>query len=437
MKLSLAMIVKNEAGLIGHCLSSVRGLVDEIILVDTGSSDATVEIGRQFGAAIHSFPWRDDFAAARNASLEHCTGDWTLILDADEAIDAMDHVTIRKACEEGANPAFRLVLRNYFASGAHATLDTPVQLNPGIYQEGREHSHFADCRGLRLCRRLPGLRFEGRIHELLDPFFTERSLPIADLDAVIHHYGKLMEDRERRKGHYYLELALRDAEREPGNHQFHFNVVQQGMMVQDWPIVLRAAQAYMRLQTSVPSVILFGAGVALQQLGRHPEAMAHFDWLLKAVPDHAAALTHRGISLVLLGRGAEARASFRKAIQVQPGFVMPYLHLAELESALGQFEKARAALEEGIALCPTDPTLLGGLVKLALLRQDLEGAVVLARAALSTCPRGGEGLWHRLVALTEQKKGNMPGAIDNLRLGLEAFPADPELARLLKLVLGR
>lgn len=431
MKLSLAMIVKNEAGLIGHCLASVRGLVEEMIVVDTGSTDATADIARQYGAQVTTIPWRDDFAAARNESLRRCTGDWVLILDADEAVDALDHPVIRGACEAPDVQAYRLLLRNYLPSGAQSTLDEPAQRNTSRYTEGKEHAFYADHRGLRLCRLQPDLGFRGRIHELLDPFFMERNLPIRDLDAVIHHFGKLMADREAKKGRYYLDLALQDARREPANHQFHFNIVQQGLMAKDWPVVLAAAETYLKLQTWIPSIILLGAGIALHGLSRDQEALAHLDRLLKEIPNHAMALTQRGISLAMLGRVEEARASFRKAIRAQPGFMMPFVNLMELEMKTGQVEAARKVVEEGLALCPSDVLLLQGQVKLDLFAKDVESAVLHARTALARCPQGGEGLWHRLAALAEQKEGKTEQAVAILRVGLEVFPRDPDLARLL------
>jgi tetratricopeptide (TPR) repeat protein len=430
MKLSLAMIAKNEAAVIGHCLASVQGLADEIILVDTGSDDATVEIAHQFGAEVSLFPWVDDFAAARNESLKRCSGDWVLILDADEAVDALEHASIRDTCLEPSADAFRLILRNYLPSGTQSTLDEPAQLNTSRYTEGREHPYYADHRGLRLCRLSPELRFEGRIHELLDPYFIRKGLEISDLDVVIHHYGKLMEDREVRKGRYYLDLALRDAQRDPANHQYHFNIVQQGLMVRDWPVVLTAAETYIKLQTWVPTIILLGAGIALQNMGRYQESLRYMDCLLKIKPDHAMALTQRGVALALLHREDEARASFWRAIQVQPGFMMPFLNLTELECGLGNVQQARAAINQGLAICPSDSQLLGGLVKMDLRFQDIERAVADSRMALERCPRGGEGLWHRLVALAEQKKGNARQSLAILREGLTVFPDDPELTRL-------
>ncbi len=82
--LSLALIVKNEARCLGRCLSSVREIVQEIVLVDTGSTDDTLRIAADFGARIFHFQWRNDVAAARNHALDQVTGDWVLVLDADE-----------------------------------------------------------------------------------------------------------------------------------------------------------------------------------------------------------------------------------------------------------------------------------------------------------------------------------------------------------------
>ncbi|CAD5980583.1 TPR repeat-containing protein Synpcc7942_0270 [Planktothrix tepida] len=86
MKLSLCMIVKNEEETLAKCLNSVKGIVDEIIIVDTGSTDRTPKIAQQFGASVHFFDWCDDFAKARNAALSYATGQWILVLDADERL---------------------------------------------------------------------------------------------------------------------------------------------------------------------------------------------------------------------------------------------------------------------------------------------------------------------------------------------------------------
>src|SRR5207245_5074676 len=94
-KVSLCMIVKNEEANLGACLASVADLVDEIILVDTGSTDKTKEIAAQFGARVFDFPWVDSFAAARNECLRHATGAWIFWLDADDRLDEDNRQRLR------------------------------------------------------------------------------------------------------------------------------------------------------------------------------------------------------------------------------------------------------------------------------------------------------------------------------------------------------
>src|SRR5271167_589887 len=86
--LGLSMIVKNEAKVLRSCLDSVRGLVNQIVVGDTGSTDETPNIARAYGAQVISVPWEDHFANARNAVLKHMTSDWILALDADEELDS-------------------------------------------------------------------------------------------------------------------------------------------------------------------------------------------------------------------------------------------------------------------------------------------------------------------------------------------------------------
>src|SRR5438132_13758737 len=87
---SLCMIVRNEEQNLAACLESVADLMDEIVVVDTGSNDRTGDVARRFGARVFDFPWVDSFAAARNESLRRATGDWIFWLDADERINAPD-----------------------------------------------------------------------------------------------------------------------------------------------------------------------------------------------------------------------------------------------------------------------------------------------------------------------------------------------------------
>ena len=84
--ISLCMIAKNEEKYLEQCLNSVKGLADEIIIVDTGSTDRTKEMAKNFNARIFDFKWIGDFSAARNESIRHAAKEWILVMDADEVI---------------------------------------------------------------------------------------------------------------------------------------------------------------------------------------------------------------------------------------------------------------------------------------------------------------------------------------------------------------
>jgi tetratricopeptide (TPR) repeat protein/GT2 family glycosyltransferase len=192
--LSVCLIVKNEEQFLAQCLKSVRGFAAQIVVVDTGSTDRTVEIAREFGAEIYSFAWCDDFSAARNAALEHATGDWILMLDADEELPATQHA---KLVADMKNPnviAFRLPLTN-----------------AGQENEGRSFIP-------RLFRNAPEVFFHGRIHEQVFPSLVVHAkkwcLKTAFGTAEILHHGYTKEMvRDRNKVERNLKL-LRAAVRE-------------------------------------------------------------------------------------------------------------------------------------------------------------------------------------------------------------------------------
>jgi cellulose synthase/poly-beta-1,6-N-acetylglucosamine synthase-like glycosyltransferase len=113
--LSLCMIVKNEEKYLARCLASLKPMVDEMIIVDTGSTDTTRDIAEVFGAKVFDYEWHDDFAAARNHSLEQAQGDWILVMDADEVIAPTDHDNILDLIKKSKNDkiAYVLTTRNY------------------------------------------------------------------------------------------------------------------------------------------------------------------------------------------------------------------------------------------------------------------------------------------------------------------------------------
>jgi tetratricopeptide (TPR) repeat protein len=166
MKLSFCAIVKNEAKNLGRCLASVKPYVDELIIVDTGSTDDTVAIAQQYGATVSHFEWSNDFAAARNYASTLATGDWILTLDADEELIVHSKSDFLNALRTGI--AYILVRREY---GIH---DTELQV-------------------IRLFKHRSGLEYHYPYHEHL--FYEEMPLAnnhpfVQPLKSVeIMHYG--------------------------------------------------------------------------------------------------------------------------------------------------------------------------------------------------------------------------------------------------------
>lgn len=184
--ISAVLIVKNEEDNLAHCLESVRW-VDEVVVYDTGSTDHTVEIARRFTDKAIVGYWDDDFAAARNRALDHATGDWCLILDADEALSAQPG-SVRARLREDATDAFSLVVR----SGSADVFSMPSELT-----------------NIRLFRRVK-YRYVGALHEQVTPLESVRA-PLPLPNALILHSGyNRTAEALRHKGERNLELADRE-----------------------------------------------------------------------------------------------------------------------------------------------------------------------------------------------------------------------------------
>ncbi len=173
---SACMIVKDEEDILGECISSLEGFVDEIVVYDTGSTDGTIELARQAGARVVEGYWDDDFGRARNAALEHCKGQWILHIDADEKI-------------EGNIDAARALLKN------KTTDDALLVVIDNLAQTEGANMHHKAC---RLFRRNRG-QWMGRLHEQVVARPGQAPLPRGNLEDIkIIHSGYLPEFVERR-----------------------------------------------------------------------------------------------------------------------------------------------------------------------------------------------------------------------------------------------
>ena len=161
--ISLCMIAKDEERYLGQCLDSVKSLVDEMIIVDTGSTDKTKEIAKKFGAKIYDFKWIDDFSAARNENLKHATKDWILVLDADEVLDKDAVKSIRDFIKKNEYDAFSFIQKNYTNESSIA----------GFVREEHKinklsYAGWYGSLSVRMFRNQKGYEFSGTVHELVE-----------------------------------------------------------------------------------------------------------------------------------------------------------------------------------------------------------------------------------------------------------------------------
>ena len=201
-RLSVCMIVKNEERFLGQCLASVKDIADELIVIDTGSTDRTIEIAREHGAQVGHFEWCDDFAAARNASIAPATGDWILFLDADEELSTTEKQNLPALLNRNNVALIRLPLTN-----AH---------------QGEE----SQCIVPRLFRNIPTIRFQGCVHEGVYgaclQVSKEWQMEISLGDLLILHHGYTPEiTTERKKVQRNYDLLVKAQKNQPDDVYFN------------------------------------------------------------------------------------------------------------------------------------------------------------------------------------------------------------------------
>lgn len=191
LPLSICVIARNEEANLPQLLASVAPLEAEVVVVDTGSTDATATIAAAAGAKVFNWAWRDDFAAARNTSLGHATRPWILWLDADDRLPAASLEPLRALARKPAEQAFSFVVKN--------TTD-----------EGFSGTEFSQ---LRMFPNRRDLRFTGAIHEQVMPSLLAAGVPISSQPLVIHHTGYADEEAIRTKQQRNRAILLEEVQR--------------------------------------------------------------------------------------------------------------------------------------------------------------------------------------------------------------------------------
>ncbi|MBW2646414.1 MAG: glycosyltransferase [Deltaproteobacteria bacterium] len=212
-RISLCMIVKDEEKFLPQCLNSVKDYVDEMIIVDTGSTDRTVEIAESYGARIYHHPWGNNFSKHRNQSISYATGDWLLILDADEEIDKATGLLLKKAVRQTDAVSISVIVRSYLEEGSYYN----ESISPRLFKNGT------------------GFHYVGFVHN--QPVIKGK---IEMYPVVIWHYGyDLDREKKKKKKEHSLKLLLEQARRFPDDAPTFHHLSMTYFSLREWDMAIQ------------------------------------------------------------------------------------------------------------------------------------------------------------------------------------------------------
>ena len=377
--LSLSMIVRNEAERLERCLASVAGFVDEMVLLDTGSSDATIAIAESCGAVVRQLPWPGDFAPARNEALAHVNGDWVLVLDADEWLlpearqplqalmaepDLLLINLLRQELGAAQSPysnVSRLFRRHpaiHWSRPYHSMVDDSVL----ALLEKEPHWHLADC-------DVPALAHDGYRSDLLaSGAKAERLRQAMEADLAANpgdpyacaKLGSLeVSEGNRERGIALLQqgLARCPASRHPERYELLLHLA---IALSSSSDPKHACQLYRQaLELPLPPRLTLAARLNLAALLQEPsttsqgaleEACELCRQACAAAPELALGWLHLGISERRRGQLPAAIAAYRSALERDPSLAAAQQNLAVALLLSGDVPGARSGFRQAISL---------------------------------------------------------------------------------------
>ncbi len=416
-RLSLCMIVRNEAKNLPLCIHSVKSVMDEIIVVDTGSTDGTKEIARQLGADVFDFPWCDDFSAARNESIKHATGDYILWLDADDRVDTPEVrklSLLKKMLPWKKNKAYYLVVNN----------QSPLDGETFFHQ-------------FRIFPNIPGALFEGRVHEQIFHRLNRLGVEQVQTDIVIGHTGYHDVAAVKKKSERNLKIIEKELESEPDNSVLNFNAARTlgGMGRQAEAVVhLKKVTENQQIREREKEFFLAAAlnlGKLYVDLAWCDQAVSIFQELCNSFPKNGLVRFFYGESLFLAKDYERAREELRESLlhPIEVGLfpinlkkIRHHQHYL-LQQCYLETGEIELAVEMGLKfpnLCRDDSKILEARGLLALKKSQFNEAVEYYERAIQE--GGASDSNYANLGLAYRKLGRQGEAEEALLKAMEINP---------------
>jgi glycosyltransferase involved in cell wall biosynthesis len=423
--LGLSMIVKNEAANLGPCLESVKGIVSQVVIVDTGSTDDTVAIARNAGATVISRPWDNHFANARNAALAPITTDWVLSLDADEELDQGSGSTLAGLLRRQNVAGYVLPVRNYSPAKDVRAGNSIGHPNDFRHPRAASAGSFFIYEKCRLFRRDPKIYFTGRIHEQVEVTIRAAKLRLRPSELCIHNFGLLLarEDMSQ-KIVFYRDLLRLRVEEEPDDFRgWTYLGRMEYDSFNDRNEALRCFERALMLNPQCVEARLFTAMIHLD-FGRGQEAIPHLDF---NPPDPSSALQKyrlQGDAFFQTGQLQQARTGYQSALRLCADNAELESKLGFTEVKLGMAQAGIARLERAATMLPPRADVHDRLMKAYMLANMFPEAAAAAER-LSTIVANPKSFLRAASIRAHLKEWEESKRI--LERGLELFPNAPEL----------
>jgi tetratricopeptide (TPR) repeat protein len=372
MNLSLCMIVKNEEATLPQCLNSVKNVVDEIVIVDTGSSDRTPQVAAAYGAKVHHFQWCNNFSTARNNALKYVTGDWVLVLDADETL----------------TPEIVPLLKNVI------TQDEYILINLLRHEIGADQSPYSLVS--RLFRHHPEIRFDRPYHALVDDSIStiltkETHWQIGYLPGIAishsgYQKGAIAQKNKYAKAKASMEEFLATHPNDPYVcSKLGALYVEMGQIPAGLELLTRGVNA-VEENYDILYELHFHLGITHTRLQNPQKAIFHYQEAIK-LPIYPllklGAYNNLGNLLKDTKDLTAAKTVYETALKIDPNFAIGHYNLGMTLKALGLFTKAIAAYEQAIQLNPRYAEAYQNL-GVALLRiGDVQGSLIAFNKAIA------------------------------------------------------
>ena len=346
--ISLCMIVKNEENFIKNCLDSVKSVVSEMIVVDTGSTDSTIQIAKDAGASVFETEWDGDFSKVRNLSLSKANHSWILVLDADELISSSDIKDFGNLINRKDVYGYRLNLRNYVES---SNLTNAISCG-GIYPEENNYPAYIPQDVVRLFRNYSKIEYRDRVHEIVEYSMIENQLKIVDTQIPIHHYGKVIApEKLQRKMNLYIELGRQKISDDPDDIKSAIELLDQLLEAGKQGEAFELSKKYL-LKFPNDIRILFIAGLAAERMSKNKIAVEYYKQVLKSDEKHLGALNNYSSLLQKFGKTKESMLLKEQAVNQYPHNSVLKYNLGNGYFDSGNYSKAEKMYLAASALEP-------------------------------------------------------------------------------------